>query len=126
MPPSLGNRPLQKIRLNSEASASPFDEGLVFKKIWRASPDNPAGAPYSHLATIDVADETTNHNGAAIPSPNPRHNPGQNHNLDRNVGRSSDGARSVGGAPIRSAPSVDARVTRGCRHRGNAPGADAP
>src|SRR5262249_24555488 len=122
MPPSLGNRPLQKIRLKSEASAGPFDEELVVKKIWRASPDNPAGTPYSLLATIDVADETTNHNGAAIPSPNRGHPPRHNHNRDR----SSDGARSVGGAPIRSAPSVDARVTRGCRHRGNAPGADVP
>ena len=74
MPPSLGNRPLQKIELKPEASASPFDEGMVVKKIWRASPDNPAGAPYSLLATIDVADGTTNRNGAAIPSPNHGHN----------------------------------------------------
>jgi hypothetical protein len=74
MPPSLGNRPLQKIKLKPEASASPFEEGMVVKKIWRASPDNPAGTPYSLLATIDVADGTTNRNGAAIPSPNPGHN----------------------------------------------------
>jgi len=74
MPPSLGNRPLQKIELKPEASASPFDEGMVVKKIWRASPDNPTGTPYFILATIDVADGTTNRNGAAIPSPNHGHN----------------------------------------------------
>jgi hypothetical protein len=43
---------------------------MVVKKIWRARPDNPAGTPYSLLATIDVADGTTNRDGAAIPSPN--------------------------------------------------------
>jgi len=74
MPPSLGNRPLQKIKLKSKSSASHFDEGMVVKKIWRASPDSPPGAPYSLLATIDFADGTTNRNGAAIPNPNPGHN----------------------------------------------------
>src|SRR5262245_56392594 len=99
---------------------------MVVKKIWRASPDNPAGAPYFLLATIDVADETTNPNRAAIPRPNRRPNPGHTHNHDRNVGRSSDRARSVGGGPIRSAPSVDAHATRGCRHSSSAHGADGP
>jgi hypothetical protein len=65
MPPSLGNLPLQKFKLKPEASASPFDEGMVVKKIWRASPDNPAGTPYSVLAMIDDSDGTTNRNGAA-------------------------------------------------------------
>jgi hypothetical protein len=74
MPPSLGNRLLQQIRLKSEASASPFDEGMVVKKIWRSRPDNPAGTPYSLLAKLDVADGTTNRDGAANPSPNPGHN----------------------------------------------------
>ena len=74
MPPSLGNRPPQKIKLKSDAGASPFDAGMVVKKIWRASPDNPAGAPYSLLATLDVTDGTTNHDGAANPSPNLGHN----------------------------------------------------
>ena len=74
MPPSMGNRPLQQIKLKPEASASPFVEGMEGKKIWRASPDNPAGAPYSLLATIDFADGATNRNGAAIPSPSPSRN----------------------------------------------------
>jgi hypothetical protein len=46
--------------LKSEGSASPFDEGMVVKKIWRASTDNPAGTPYSFLAMIDDSDGTTN------------------------------------------------------------------
>jgi hypothetical protein len=65
---------------------------------------------------------TTTRDGAAIPSPNPGHN----HNSDSNVRRSSDGARSVDGAPTRSAPSSDVHVTRGCRHSSNAPGAGVP
>src|SRR5262249_39865701 len=108
----------KKIKLKSEARASPFDEGMVVKKIWRASPDNPAGTPYFLLVTIDIADGATSHDGAAIPSPNP------GHNRDCNVHRS--GARSVDGAPIRSAPSVDVHVTRGCFRSSNAPIADVP
>jgi hypothetical protein len=72
MPPSLVNRPLQIIQLKSEGSASPFDEGMVVKKIWRAIPDNPAGTPYFLLPMINVSDGTTNRGAAA--SPNPGHN----------------------------------------------------
>jgi len=74
MPLSLGNRRLHQIRLKSEASASPFDEEMVVKKIWRSRPDNPVGTPYSLLAKLDVADGTTNRDGAANPSPNHGHN----------------------------------------------------
>jgi len=74
MPPSLGNRPLQKIKLNPEASASPFDEGMVVKKIWRDSPDYPARLAMIPLRNDEVTDGTTNRNGAAIPSPNHGHN----------------------------------------------------
>src|SRR5262249_44486251 len=95
-------------------------KGRWFKKIRRVSPDYPARLAMVPLRNDEITDGTTNRNGAAIPSPNP------GHNRDRNVGRSSDGPRSVDGAPTGSAPSVDARVTRGCRRSSNAPGADDP
>ena len=71
MPPSLGNRPLQKIKLKPEASASPFDLGMVIQKIWRANSDNPADSPWFHSGTMKSLMELPTVTAPPSPAPTP-------------------------------------------------------